>query len=447
MLLSRFQSQIDELIPRGGRLLLAVSGGRDSVVLADLCRRAGLCYDMAHCNFHLRPGDCDRDEQFVRALAQQQGVPCWVAQFDTQAYATDQHLSIEDAARRLRYDFFEQVRLQQGLDYIVTAHHRDDSIETFFLNLLRGTGIAGLHGIRPMNGTVIRPMLIFGRDEIDTYVRHRNLSYVEDASNASLQYRRNQIRHQLMPMLRQLAPSFDASMQQTMSYLSDVETVYKDAVTGLRQHLFHRVGERSAMDSSASMVGAGDDSEVIEIPIDQVRLLHPRRTLMYELLGPYGFSLTQIENLLDGLNALSGQRYLSPTHLIVKDRYKILLASRNWVETPPPSLSERIILPPADLAVIREWSNARKAYFDADKLAMPLSVRHWHEGDRFYPFGMKGSQLLSDYFSNNKYSLIDKQCQWLLVDAEDRILWIIGRRTDRRAQVMSDTHHVLEVSF
>lgn len=454
MLLSRFLPHLSDLVGSHTRLLLAVSGGRDSVVLEDLCHRAKRDYVIAHCNFHLRPKDCDRDEQFVRDLAQRHGVPCFVAQFDTQVYAAERHLSIEDAARQLRYKFFQQIRQQEHLAYILTAHHRDDSIETFFLNLLRGTGIAGLHGIRPVNGFIVRPLLPFGRDEIDAYVQEHNLAYVEDSTNALLQFRRNQVRHQLMPLLRELAQGIDASMQQTISHIADVETVYRNAIDSLRQRLFHKVEE------------AGEVA-TYEILVSDIEELRPQETLMYEFLSPYGFNITQVRNIISTLKAPSGRQFLSPTHIIVKDRDKFILTSRPCFvreddghdlanraadgssspaeDAPSPLIKTTILNPPADLAQLKTWSDATHAYFDADKIVLPIHLRHWQKGDRFFPFGMVGSQLLSDYFSDHKFTLLDKQRQWLLVDASGVILWLVGHRTDQRCKVTPRTTRMLEV--
>ena len=228
------------LFPQGQKVLLAVSGGRDSVVMTDLFHRAGIPFEIAHCNFNLRPGDCDRDEAFVRRMAERYGVACHVASFDTRAEAAATGESIEEAARRLRYEYFAQLS-----PLVATAHHRDDSIETFFLNLFRGTGIAGLHGIRPnsqfsiLNSqfSIVRPMLCFSRADIDAYVAEHGLEYVEDYTNAELDARRNRIRHQLMPLLRELYPSVDDTMQANIERLHDTELIYRTYIDELRQRL------------------------------------------------------------------------------------------------------------------------------------------------------------------------------------------------------------------
>ena len=395
--------------------------------MEDLCYRLGYTFIICHCNFHLRGADSDRDEQFVRQLAQRHNVKCFVAQFDTETYAAQHKLSIEDAARQLRYAFFEEQRQRNGLDYIIVAHHRDDTIETFFINLLRGTGIAGLHGIQPLNGRIVRPMLAFGREDIDQYIELRHLSFVEDATNATLLYRRNQIRHQLLPLLRQMSPAFDTTMQRTMSYLSDVEQVYQERVEELRMRLLNVHADG-----------------IVDISIADINALSPRATLLFELLRPFGFRGTQTEQIIDGLNRGAGKCFLSPTHRLIVDRECVLIMPLASDE-PVASFTLRQLPPPADRSFLREWTDATHAYFDSDRLKLPLSLRHWREGDRFHPFGMSGSRLLSDFFSDHKFSLIDKQRQLLLVDADDQILWIVGHRTDRRAAVNDSTLTMTEI--
>ncbi|MBQ0016347.1 MAG: tRNA lysidine(34) synthetase TilS [Bacteroidales bacterium] len=414
------------------RYLLAVSGGRDSVVLEHIARTECASYVIAHCNFHLRPGDCDRDEAFVRQLAGQSGVACFVAQFDTQSFATMHKLSVEEAARKLRYEWFEQLRQQQHCDYVVTAHHRDDDIETFFLNLLRGTGIAGLRGMRQLNGKVLRPLLEWSRADINAYVDRYQLQYVEDATNASVQYRRNQIRHQLLPMLRQMSPSFDDVMCRNMRHLSDVERVYQTTIGSLREQLLQE-----------------ESNGVLSVDINlfkhyQAVYQLQHATLMYELLKPYGVSPSLSEDILSVLDAVSGKQFQTPTHTIVKDRNRLLIQPLDRVEVTP-SIHQELI-PAPQVFDGSQFKCRDAAFFDADKIAQPITLRHWLASDRFYPYGMSGSQLLSDYFSNNKYSLIAKRTQWLLVDAEDRILWIVGQRSDRRFGVTSGSVRILKVT-
>lgn len=426
-MLQRFVQYIQQqhLFSKEQEVLLAVSGGRDSVVLCELMVQAGYHFAIAHCNFHLRPGDCDRDEQFVRNLAIRHNVKCHVIQFDTYGYAAEKHLSIEEAARVLRYDYFEQLRQKYGYDVIATGHHRDDSTETFFINLLRGTGIAGLHGIRPKQGYIVRPLLPFGRDEINAYVQKYHLSFVEDYTNAKTDYRRNKIRHQLMPLLRQMAPSIDHTMQQTISYLADVETVYNDSIENLRSQLFESIGEGK------------------RISIEAISHLNPQATLLFELLRIYGFNITQVNDILRSLHSQSGLIFNSEQYQIILDRNYLLLNPILIKEERPIIKSE--VLSRESLVTLRTPINI--ALFDDSKVKRPYSLRHWKDGDRFNPFGMHGSQLVSDYFVDHKFSLIQKQQTWLLVDANDEILWIVGHRADGRCAVTSKTTKVLRLEL
>ncbi len=440
-----------------GTLLLAVSGGRDSVVLLHLVANAGVNFAVAHCNFHLRPGDCDSDELFVRQLADACHVPCHVAQFNTNAYATAQHLSVEEAARNLRYDFFRSLCQQYHYDYILTAHHRDDSIETFFINLLRGTGIAGLHGIRYLNGNICRPLLQWSRADINAYVAQHQLAYVEDSTNASLLYRRNQIRHQLLPLLRQLDSHFDLSMQSTMEHLADVEQVLLSTVASIRHSIVH------------TLQGGGE-----YIALQDIASLNPLQTLLYHLLKPYGVNAAMVQDIIASLNAQSGKQFHTPTHLIIRDRTHLLIVPNHFKETEAAgnkedikkevSLSTKgidfpkefgaaedlpeIVFSTLPLSAVSDYrSTATVAYFDADKVQMPLALRHWRHADRFHPYGMKGSKLLSDYFTDLKLSLLDKQRQLLLVDATDTILWVVSRRTASPSAITSATTHLLKVEI
>ena len=450
-------------------LLLAVSGGVDSSVLCHLVNSIGQPFAIAHCNFHLRPQECDRDELFVQSLAQQYKVDYYVAHFATVEYATQNSLSIEEAARELRYTFFDEIlqghhnpKLLGGQpvsecdsvstpikpQLIATAHHRDDATETFFINLLRGSGISGLHGILAKKGTLVRPMLRFGRKEILTYAHQNNISFVEDSTNSSDAYLRNKIRHQLMPLLRQVAPQVDDVMQANIQRLSEVETLYYEQVRyQLRE--FHL-----------------DPMRVNSIDIRQLRNLHPQRTLLFELLKDFRFTPSVIDVLLTIINngeQKSGRQLYSATHRLLIDRTKIFLYPKEMVDevdsinleltdclnyhntqkSPYPELRFSIVdsiptqlrLPPSQVL------------FDIDKVSFPLVVRRWKEGDRFIPFGMKGSQLVSDYFSNQKFSLLEKAQTWILTNSNDQILWIVGFRASDIAKVTTQTKQVIKVTI
>lgn len=405
--------------------LLAVSGGVDSMVLSHLMHRSGFPFAIAHCNFHLRPGDCDRDEQFVRQWAQQHGVSCYVAQFDTAVYAAKEHLSIEEAARNLRYAFFEDLCAQYHFAYIATAHHLNDAEETFFINLLRGTGLGGLRGIPQVNGRVIRPLLSFTRQQIAQYAEQNNIDYVEDVTNAELLYLRNKVRHQLLPLLRSFNPAFDQVMQRNMQHIDDAYQIVQDSVIKESARLLHRT------------------HDVVTIDIEDAKKLRPLTTWLYEILRPFGFQPAVVENLCEHMEGESGKFFYSPSYRLLKDRSQLIITPivcNGDKEQPRITIESMDAIDTHDAALGTGY-----VVVDADAISFPLRLRHWHEADRFQPFGMGHSQLVSDYFSDHKFSRIDKERIWLLVDASDRIVWIVGWRADDRFRVTNYTSKLLKI--
>lgn len=428
-MLQRFKDYISRqhLFSPTDEVLLAVSGGRDSVVLMHLMQNAGFRYAVAHCNFHLRPVDCDRDEAFVCSLAKEYGVPYYTTDFDTHAYAKRTGTSVEEAARTLRYDFFHQLCLKYGFACVATAHHRDDSVETFFLNLFRGTGIAGLHGIRPRSGEVVHPMLCFSREDINRYVSLHNLQYVEDSTNAELDARRNRIRLQLMPLLRQLYPSVDATMEANIERFSEAEQVYTDYIESIREKLLH---------------ADKNIAHAVRIALDDVAQLSPRRTLLFELLRPYGFNVSVVDSLLSSSGVATGRQFLSSTHRLVVDRGSLLVAP--LVQSAPPTVSFEHI-PRTELPSLQVSSDV--ALLDAALLHEPLSLRQWQPADRFIPFGMNHSRLVSDFLKDLKLSVVEKDSVYVLVDADGRIVWVVGYRSDNRFRVTDHTEIVLRITL
>ena len=370
-MLERFlqYNEKQHLFPSGQQVLLAVSGGRDSVCLAHLFHRAGIPFAIAHCNFHLRPGDCDRDQHFVASLAENYGVPFHTTDFDTRAYAAAHDQSLEEAARELRYQWFAQLLTHnsQLSTVVATAHHRDDSIETFFLNLFRGTGIAGLHGIRPVSELrikneelrIIRPLLCFSRADIDAYIVENHLDYVEDYTNAELDSRRNQIRLRLMPLLRELYPSVDDTMAANIERLHDTELLYKEYIEQLRNHY---VKPYSSRIPDLPM-------EILSIDLTQfVSNLSPftfHLSPLFELLRPYGFNATQVSDILSATEG--GKLFYSPSYVVELHRGQLLIAPQ--VE--------------------------------------PVPGRHPLPGDRIRT--KKGSRLLSDYLKDLGLSRIERR--------------------------------------
>lgn len=436
-MLQRFKAHVGQqhLFPTGREVLLAVSGGVDSVVLAHLMHSAGYPFAIAHCNFHLRPGDCDRDQAFVHSLAQRYGATLHVAQFQTADYARQHRLGTEDAARRLRYEWFAQLCQTHGYPSLLTAHHRDDSNETFLLNLLRGAGLSGLHGILPVNGLVVRPLLPFSRAEIEAYARANNLQHVEDSTNATLLYRRNQVRHRLVPLMRQLQPAADSSVARTVANLQSTEQLYLALLQPIRQRLL-----------------CAQPDGTLRLSLDFSAILPPnsaydtRRQLLFELLRPYGFNASVAESILNAQTP--GRTFQSPSHTALLDRGALVIAPlRAGQPQSLPSVQIRHLSAGPSCPDPRSLP-PHQMLLDADTVALPLTLRHWHPADRFQPLGMgSGTQLVSDYFTDHKYSLLDKQRQLLLVDASDRILWIVGRRTAHHCRVTPSTRHLLLVTI
>lgn len=439
------QRFINEVVDRSlfnpnDTVLLAVSGGMDSVTMCELFYRAGYRFAMAHCNFRLRAKDSDGDEVFVKQLAKRYNVPIHSVAFDTTEYATENKLSIEEAARNLRYDFFDKLIEQHKYSCVATAHHRDDAIETFFLNLMRGTGIVGLHGILQKNGKIIRPLLCFGRDEIENFIRVNNLEYRTDSTNATLDYKRNKVRHLLVPLFRDLAPAFDKTMQNNMKHIADVEMIYRQDVDKKRNEFIqvHQNGYKISM--------------------KELETLSPLRTYLYEFLYPFGFGQTVVSDIIKGWNNISGKRFFAKDYYLIKDRdylfiYPLVLEDEDArylihdgdCRMDMPIRLEMSLLENSSL--IEFDFNKYNAYFDRDKLSFPLYIRRWKSGDKFQPFGMKGKRKISDLFTDQKLSLHDKKNIWLLCNADDEILWVMGLRTDDRFKITSQTHNILNINW
>lgn len=424
-----------QLLEESCPVLVGLSGGADSIALLTLLVKLGYSCIAAHCNFHLRGEESMRDERFAEEYAKTLQVPFLKTDFDTEQYAAANHLSIEMAARELRYNWFEEKRSETGAQAIAVAHHRDDSVETVLMNLVRGTGIRGMSGIRPKNGYVVRPLLCVTRKEITAWLDARNISYVTDSTNLSDAYTRNFIRLRVLPLLEEINPSVRTAIARTADHLSAAEAVYMHVVEQAKAEVL-------------------DEGNRISIPA----LMHypSPDAILYELLKAYNFSRTVSEDIYAALEGEPGKQFFSPTHRLVKDRDYLLLSS---IETKPEqtyvlSGNEEKWVGPVELSfnkvVISENFHIRKdkniAYFDYDKLAFPLTLRIWKDGDWFIPFGMKGRKKLSDYFSDRKFSRFEKERVWLLCSGND-IIWIVGERPDNRYSIGSATKCALIVNF
>ena len=385
------------------KVLVALSGGADSVALLRVLLVLGYHCEAAHCNFHLRGEESDRDERFVNELCKGLGVTLHVTHFDTVAYASRQHVSIEMAAREMRYDWFEQLRKERGMAVIAVAHHRDDSVETFLLNLIRGAGINGLKGISPHNGCIVRPLLEVSRQDILDYLRCLRQGYVTDSTNLQDEYMRNKIRLNILPMLRELNPSVSESIAETSRRLTDVSLIYYKEI---------EAGKERVMEKSGHILG---------------------------------FNSVQAGDVFRSESAQSGKRFVSAGWEVLRDRTELIIRRRKPAdeeveENVPPfrlAMETQEIMP--DFVIPR---NKNTACLDADKVVLPLTVRKWRQGDKFVPFGMKGKKKVSDYLTDRKFSLFQKENQYVVCSA-DRIVWLVGERSDDRFRVTEDTKRVL----
>jgi tRNA(Ile)-lysidine synthase len=443
------QTHIDQNLSflNGKKLLLATSGGLDSMVMVHLFHNLSFDVAMAHCNFQLRGLESFGDQKFIQDYAESSHVPLFLTQFDTEAFANDYKLSTQVAARELRYSWFHELLETENYDYILTAHHADDNLETFLINFVRGTGIEGLTGIPPQNGKVIRPLLIFSRQEIQQYATENNIQWREDSSNASDKYLRNKIRHNLVPIFKDLNPDFLASFSKTQNYLQESQTMSEDASIMVYQQVAkENVGEPDSIFSQDEL------AKNIHFDLKQLKKLPNYKSYLYHWLNDYGFSAwNDIYDLVDGQ---SGKQVFSTAFRLLKNRNFLILSPLNPAfeneefaidkkqkeVKVPLNLSFRKV---TDISVV---SNAT-IFVDEDQLHYPLILRRWKEGDFFQPFGMDGkSKKLSKFFKDEKLSLIEKEKTWLLC-SDSEIVWIIGIRQDELFKIKTTTRNILEIQL
>ena len=415
--------------------LVALSGGADSVCLLLVLQKLGYQIEAVHCNFHLRGDESQRDEDFVVSLCQRRGIALHRAHFDTRTYADAHHVSIEMAARELRYRYFGQLRNDIGAEAVCVAHHQDDSVETILLNLIRGTGLRGLTGIKPRQGHILRPLLCVSRNDIEAWLASEQQSFVTDSSNLVADVMRNQLRLNVIPQLQKLSAAATQGILHSAHYLEEAQKVYIEAI------------DRSLNDCKM-------DDDTTRLSIQKLLQQPSPESILFEWLSPAGFSPAQIESMADRLSqAAAGREWLSATHVVVVHQGALVLAVRQAVRPtlriPEPGnyLYEdrklRITIA-ADVTISRE---ADVATLDADKVAFPLTLRPVEKGDRFHPFGMKGSKLVSDYMTDRKLSPIDKQRQLALCDQGGHIIWLVGLRTDDRCRIDNNTKKTITITF
>lgn len=433
---TRFKLHIDQTFPelKNQRLLLAISGGIDSMVLLHLCLQANLNVTVAHCNFHLRGNDSDEDQRFVVQSCQDLKVPCFSTEFQTETYATTHKKSIQIAARELRYSWFDQLIDEHGYEYLLTAHHLDDAIETFLINFSRGTGLDGLLGIPERNGQIRRPLLPFSRQEIESYAKEHQILWREDYTNAQTKYLRNKLRKDVVPIFKEYNANFEQSFQNTISYLKEADELAADAAA-----IYFEEVAKNVDTTTYFSIG-----KLKQIP-------HFNSYLRY-WLKPYGFKAwADIEKLID---AKSGKMIFSEHYVLLKNRESLILELKQVLE---PVETEYFINENQELTkpltiTIENYDQKElpqsplEILVDKDTVQFPLKIRKWKEGDYFYPLGMGGKKKLSKYFKDEKYSQIDKEATWLLC-SEDEIVWIIGGRMDDRFKIRNTTTNFLKIKL
>ena len=435
------------LLSRDALHLVALSGGADSVALLRILRDLDYKIEAAHCNFHLRGAESDRDEAFVRQLCDSLGIKLHLIHFDTETYASVHQVSIEMAARELRYGYFRSLCKDIGAETVCVAHHRDDAVETFLMNLLRGSGIHGLTGIRPKNGQIVRPLLCVGRQDILDYLHSIGQDYVTDSTNLESIVLRNKLRLQVLPLLKQLNPKAVENIDKTANYLREAEKVYNAYFAGNPDR-----GQVPVRNNPAQM--ADRYLSPVRIPLDEITKQPSAECFLHEWLAPYGFNPSQIAQILDALTGESGREFLSATHTLLIDRSQLVLEPKQ-AEIKPlriPEAGNYRFLPEILFSVkltddISISKSEECATLDAANIQFPLTVRQVVSGDAFCPFGMEGRKLVSDFLTDRKISLLEKRRQLVVTAANGDIIWLVGQRTDHRYRITASTHQVLSITL
>ncbi len=454
-LLQNFTDFIDKenLFQTKDKLLLAVSGGVDSVVLCELCKQAAYDVVIAHCNFQLRGEESERDEKFVKELARKYGIEIFVKKFETQKYAEENKISIQVAARQLRYEWFnflignkQYAKSKEEIDNrqlpiancIVTAHHANDNIETLLMNFFKGTGISGLRGILPKNGKIIRPLLFAKKEELLSFANENSLAFVEDSSNESDKYTRNYCRHQLIPIIKEIFPQVEDNIINNLVRFQDIEILYQQSILLHKKKLLEKKGEE------------------IHIPVLKLLQVESQVTIIYEIIKAFGFTASQTVEVIKLLTTDSGKYIRSLTHRVFKNRKWLIIAPLNNI------IAENIVIDNANCSVnfktgklkFEEFSSNDLslandhsiAQLDADEILYPLLLRKWKQGDYFYPLGMNKKKKLSRFFIDQKLSITEKENIWVL-EMNKKIIWVVGKRIDDRFKITPKTKTILKISL
>jgi len=420
------------------KILATVSGGIDSVVLCELLHELKIPFGVAHCNFGLRGDESDADEIFVKKLAKKYDVPFYSENFNTNAFAQQEQISTQMAARMLRYTWFERIRLKHGYDYIGTAHHQNDAAETILLNLTKGTGIAGLHGIPVKNGKVVRPLLTLTKDDIYEYVTLKQLIWREDSSNETTKYQRNKIRHEVLPVLKQINPNLENTLAQTVQKIAGAERIVAQYINQVKAEVLKT------------------EPEAIYLALAPLQKVTALPVVLHELLKDYGFSFDTTQEIIQAFTAIPGKTFSSATHVLVKDREQLVITPKDLgafgsyevdhtatqVEVPGLDLQMKH-LPAANYQLPR---SRKVAALDVNLLQFPLKIRPWKEGDWFVPLGMNGKKKISDFLIDEKMPA-NLKSQVKVLTSDKSIVWVIGYRLDNRFKVTDKTENILEMSI
>jgi len=422
------------------KLLIAISGGIDSVVLTHLLSVLNFNISLAHCNFNLRNTASDLDTVFVKELAEKLQIKCFTTSFQTAKIAKENKESTQITARNLRYTWFQETLQAHHFDFVLTAHHADDNLETFLINLTRGSGLDGFTGIPEVNGNIIRPLLKFSRNEIESFAKENGILWREDQSNASTKYVRNKIRHKILPVLKEINPSLLETFSKTIEHLKESAQIIDDSIEKISKNVVLK------------------ENGIAKFKVDKLQQLSNPKAYLYQLLKTYNFS--EFNDIYNLLSAQSGKQVFSKTHVLLKDRDVLILSKRENLSEDQKaqevtfSISKNTakITTPVHLTLeeVTEQSiqNKNTIYVSKESLKHPLIVRKWENGDYFYPAGMQGKKKLSKYFKDEKLSLLEKQNTWLLCSADDSIIWIIGMRKDNRFKIETKTSKTyLKITF
>jgi len=439
MLFDKFIKYIEDnrLFSQETEILTAVSGGADSIALLDLLIRGNFRCSIAHCNFNLRGEESDADEIFVMETAAKYNIKFWGTSFDTAEFARSGKYSIEEAARILRYEWFEKIRNENRCHFIATAHHADDNAETFLINLIKGTGIRGISGIKNVNNKIVRPLLFAHRDDIENYCSQNNLHYRTDKTNFETKYVRNKIRHKIVPLFEEINPNFKQTMRANLLRFSELEKIYFDAVA---------IAEKKCV---------SQDKLFTKININELKKTQAPHSYLFEFLRTFNFNSSICDDIFDNLETNSGKLFTSSTHEAIKDRTEIIVRKTvpkqitklliqsidNKVDTSC-NLHFEIFDKPMNFQIS---SDTEIALLDADKIRFPIVIRNYEEGDYFYPLGMNRKKLLSDFFIDLKMNLFEKE-EILIVATEMDIIWVTNKRIDNRFKITPETKLILKIS-